>query len=173
MSLQNTNICPYSGDKCAEKKDVCNEFLSEDKENCVSKIVHPSIVCSEKGMRYELINDNRSCVKKIIIDDCLITNKTIQKCDYAILLCNSEICCFIELKGSDITHACDQILHTYGQLTDLVKKCKKIYARIIPSRCPTPNIRSRPRELLRNLCKSNKGDLKIQTNNLTDKASEL
>jgi len=173
MSLQNTNICPYSENECAEKKDLCDKFPSKHEAQCVSKTTNSSIVCIENGMRYELKNDNQSCVKKIAIDNCLISDTEVQKCDYAVLICNSEICCFIELKGSDIKHACDQILYTIRQLNDIVMKCQKIYARIIPSRYSAPNIRSRPKELLFRLCKKYNGDLKIQTRRFEDRVSEL
>lgn len=173
MSLQNTNICPYSKNECDKKKGLCDKLLSKHEVQCVLKTGASSIVCIENGMRYELKNDNHSCVKKINIDNCLISDPQMPKCDYAVLICNSEICCFVELKGSDIDHACEQIRSTITQLKNIVMKCKKIYARIIPSRYPAPNIRSRSKELLFQICKKYNGDIKIQARRLEDKISDL
>lgn len=173
MPPQNAKICPYSAAQCNDKKDICDKLQSEDQSACVFKTMNRAIVCEENGMRYELKNDNHSCVKRVEVDKCYIPDNNKVKCDFAVLICNSEVCCLIELKGGNIDHACEQILHTTVHLSDVIAKCQKVYARIIPSRYPAPNIRSRPKNLLFQYCQKHNGSLLIRVKHFEEKVSQM
>lgn len=164
--------CLYTGDDCSTKTELCDRFIPTDKIRCIKRLLGPC-TCSEHHMKYELKNDDRLCLLKLHIDNCLITCQNSIKCDFAIFVCSSKICCLIELKGSNVDHACEQILATANTINDILNKCNKIHARIVASRMPSPNIRSTHKIKLDNFCRSHRGTLKIQVRTLQENVSSL
>lgn len=75
-------------------------------QDCCSK----SNVASENGKRFE-INSNESFTR-IRIDDCLITSKQVQKCDFGFIRHSNDEFYFVELKGKDVNTAFNQIIST-------------------------------------------------------------
>lgn len=73
-------------------------------QNCCSK----SNVASENGKRFE-INSNEGFTR-IRIDDCLISSKQVQKCDFGFVRHSNDEFYFVELKGKDVKTAFDQII---------------------------------------------------------------
>jgi hypothetical protein len=99
-------------------------------EECTEKTKNPIIVLEEKGKRMIFRNSGRKTVKKITVDGCAITRGI--RCDYLVLNeKNDEF--FVELKGTDIRHACDQLDSSIRQLsTDPKQKAKHSF--VISSR---------------------------------------
>lgn len=79
-------------------------------------------------MRFE--NPNKRTVTKIDVDGCEITNGL--RCDYALFEENGTEH-FVELKGSDIAHACAQITATIKQIS---RSTVQKRAWIVSSRVP-------------------------------------
>ena len=172
MCPQESLKCPYTGDDCNTKTELCDQFIPTDKASCIGRLLGPC-TCSEHHMKYELKNDDRLCIKKLNIDNCLITCQNSLKCDFAVFVCPSKICCLIELKGSNIDHACEQILDTANIINNILNKCNKIHARIVASKVQSPNIRSTLKTKLDNFCRSHRGTLKIQVRTLQENVSTL
>jgi len=66
-------------------------------------------------------------VKKIQVDGCQITDNRLKKCDYMLIITNTEVEYFIELKGQNLNRAIEQIESTINQLSQNpkshLKKC--------------------------------------------------
>lgn len=73
---------------------------------CCSK----SKVATENGKRFEI--QTNEDFTKLRIDNCIITSKTIEKCDFGFIRHSNNDFYFVELKGSDIEKALDQIVKT-------------------------------------------------------------
>ncbi|AZA81691.1 hypothetical protein C1637_03700 [Chryseobacterium lactis] len=95
----------------------------------------------EKGKKYQI--ECTEVYLKARIDDCIITSKSIEKCDF-LFIRDSE--CkesktefyFVELKGSDIEKAFNQIIETIKHLTDqLLLKKDLIFGFIVSSKVPS------------------------------------
>lgn len=172
MCPQESLKCPYTGNDCSTKTDLCDQLIPTNKISCIERMLG-TCVCREHNMKYELKNEDRLCIKKLHIDNCLITGSNSTRCDYVVFVCSSKSCCLVELKGSNIDHACDQILNTTILINNILNKCNKIYARVVASRMPTPNIRSSHKTKLDNFCRSHRGNLKIQVRTLQENASTL
>lgn len=73
------------------------------------------------------------------MDACLISSDTRIKCDYAFLKCDSWHFMFVELKGTDIDHAFEQICETieYFKSYQITVTRKKIFGFIVSSSVPS------------------------------------
>jgi len=71
------------------------------------------------------LNPNQDRVLKIEVDGCVISDNNTPRCDYAIVPSN-EVEIYVELKGSDIPHAVQQIESTIGLLSEDPKKIRKL-----------------------------------------------
>ncbi|MDR2438480.1 MAG: hypothetical protein LBE12_03780 [Planctomycetaceae bacterium] len=104
-----------------------------------------TIVCQERESKYVYKYKSDENFIKLQIDGGLISNQNTPKCDYLLLNCTkkNEIAyyhsIFIELKGSDLTHACEQILATIESLNNNLKG-SILHARIVLSKVPKPNV---------------------------------
>jgi hypothetical protein len=83
------------------------------------------IVREEKGKKITLLNQQKDDVKVVEVDGCEIVEGN--RCDWLFVKIadendNDEI--FVELKGSDIKHACLQIEKSIPQLTKNANKLK-------------------------------------------------
>jgi len=92
----------------------CEEYRTDKK-----------IVLQENRSKITFLNLNQDKILKIKIDGCVINDNNVLRCDYAIVLCN-EVEIYIELKGSDISHAVKQIESTITLLSEDSKKIRKL-----------------------------------------------
>lgn len=125
----------------------------------------PQVVCKENGRIFRLINKYNYYIQKIRVDNCLIKNGI--RCDYAIDLSknindiSADSIYLIELKGSDKSHACEQILKTYDYFKNNYKS-NFYHCRIVLSKDSAPNLLSSNQKRLLILEKQKKLDLNIK-----------
>lgn len=102
---------------------------------------------SEKGRTYRLINNSEFHVKVFKVDGCLIKDNNQQKCDFLFIVEKTQECVayFIELKGTGLTGAIQQIMNSIDILYKYLHE-HKIFARIV-GRKVTPDIKSRRAKL--------------------------
>jgi hypothetical protein len=89
------------------------------------------LVLKEKRSELRLKNEAGKNIRVIQIDGCEITENKVIRCDY-IILCGDS-CIYLELKGSKISHAFDQLVNTI-QLRDVANRKKT--AVVVSFRCP-------------------------------------
>lgn len=99
-------------------------------------------VASEKGKRFE-IKCSKDYYLKIRVDGCIIDDKTVKKCDYLFIRDYDDEegkteFYFVELKGSEIDKAFQQLLstikHIKGKVNNLAKD--QILGFIVSSKYP-------------------------------------
>lgn len=83
------------------------------------------LVLQENKSKITFLNPNQDQVLIIRVDGCVIKDNEILRCDYAIVPCD-EVEIYVELKGSDISHAVKQIESTIRLLSDNPQKIKKL-----------------------------------------------
>ena len=66
-------------------------------------------------------NPNRRKVKKILVDNCLITEG--KRCDF-LLIDHNEVEHFVELKGNQVEYACTQIIETIKKISTDINALK-------------------------------------------------
>lgn len=76
-------------------------------------------------------NPNRRKVKKILVDNCLITEG--KRCDF-LLIDHNEVEHFVELKGTQVQYACTQIIETIKKISTDINALK--FSFIVSSACP-------------------------------------
>lgn len=101
----------------------------------------PIVVLTDKGSStsYKYHNKTSDHLAKYQIDGGLITDGV--RCDYLLLNCEKKHSIFIEIKGSDLLHAVDQL----DRSIDLLKTKLlgfAVFARIVVSRMNTINLKS-------------------------------
>lgn len=115
---------------------------------------------TEKGRTFRLINDSGFKFTVYKVDSCLIKDNNERKCDYLFIVDKKQerAAYFVELKGTGLADAIDQILNSIDILYKSINEYK-ICARIVGKRV-TPNIKSRRARLDERLRQFG-GDLKI------------
>lgn len=107
---------------------------------------------------FKIVNKKEKEYKIVDIENCVYKDIQGKKCDYGMIVDDKFY--FIELKGSDVKKAINQILITYNDLNICIKNYK-IKSRIIPTKNKIPNLKQLTEYL--NLKKISEGDLLIQT----------
>jgi hypothetical protein len=100
-------------------------------EECKSD---PKIVLQENKSKITFLNNQRQEIRVIKVDGCAIQNKEDLRCDYALIPC-PEVEIYVELKGSDIYHAVQQLESTICLLSHNPKSIKKLCF-IVSTRVP-------------------------------------
>jgi hypothetical protein len=124
------------------------------------------IVLREHNSTYNLLNPLKKEVCRTHVDGCYVCNKTC--CDYLLVDCPDKKVYFIELKGSDVLHAMDQIQDTYTLFkANLSGYC--CFARIIPTKVNTPDILNIPKTIkLRKMFHKQGGNVLIKSIVMTE-----
>ena len=91
---------------------------------------HPEFSSSENGCTHVGQNINRQSVRHFKIDGDVITSTDIQKCDFLLLNDEAQTSYYIELKGSDLAKAIDQIDNTISMISASIPQYR-IFRRII------------------------------------------
>lgn len=107
--------------------------LWRKKAACCNLVGHKRITVSENGKTFTLLNPRKSLINVIRVDGCVIKNNI--ACDWLFVPENHALEYFIELKGSDVGRALEQLRSTIEMLSlekrKLPKKCF-----VISARCP-------------------------------------
>ena len=133
------------------------------KESIEQSDYSTNIVCKENGRSFTLNNISKYYIRKIRVDGKLI--KTGNKCDYAIDVAKkdtTEKIFLIELKGSDLSHACKQINETYNYFKKNFQTDGYLF-RIIVSKTKKPELNSIEYKKLMKLEKTDKINFRINT----------
>nr|WP_142411516.1 hypothetical protein [Clostridium sp. Marseille-P7770] len=136
-----------------KSKSLCEErakkIISRDKK---SRCVHRAI------------NTAQNLVRQYQIDEGVITDKTIQKCDFLVLNDEKMDAYLIELKGTDLRHALEQLEQTERHLSAELRSYT-LYYRIV-YKANTHAIRSS--EYVK-FCKLKKNRVKASTDIIEEK----
>jgi hypothetical protein len=104
------------------------------KPACETKVKDSIIKISEKRSRHAtILNKEKSEFRKIAYDGCCKINET--ACDWIVVKQDVGTLA-IELKGSDIDHACDQIIKTFNDIKSDKTLPEKLAALIVCTRVP-------------------------------------
>lgn len=148
-------------------------------DHCVESCdARPKIVCEENKRTYIANNTQRKVVCKVQVDGKLICEGA--RCDWAVAVVSEEgtgkaleELFLVELKGSDINHAFEQIvgtidvLHTNYSVT-------KWFARVVCAKVSTPQLNSiHYKKLKRRLQLLNKSTGKTQRQLIIVKSNQL
>jgi hypothetical protein len=97
-------------------------------------------VIEEKKRKYIGNNGATKLLECWHIDDCII--KEGQRCDFLLLNLDTLTAYFIELKGSDLIHAIEQIDVTLDKLLTSIPQYTSINGRIVLSKVNTPDLKN-------------------------------
>ena len=126
----------------------------------------PVAVISEKQKEIRFINDKRKKLSSYHIDGCLIKNG--MRCDFLLLVEEDKNAFFIELKGSELKKAIQQIENSINLLICNLAGYR-ILARIIIGHVSSPQVGSSYELKLKKRLKQLKGDFKIQESGKEEK----
>lgn len=124
----------------------------------IRKII--SVSDKKSSTTYRYINKSGNNTALYRVDGGLIVDD--QKCDYLLLNCEKASAFFIEIKGSDVEKAIEQIIASINALRTSLKS-RIINARIVPTRVNTTQLNSSKYQRLKKLVSQYNGNLKIQT----------
>lgn len=118
-------------------------------------------VVEENKKEFIVRNSKEKLIIAYHVDGCLI--KQGKCCDYLVIITEDRVAHFIELKGTDIEKAVEQLNISIDQLLSALKG-NKINAWIVSSRVKTPAIKSTKIMKLQKKLKQLNGKLEITTN---------
>ena len=98
----------------------------------------PEIVVRERGCRFVVKNRKRISVRIVEIDDCVLTEGL--RCDWLFVATGNPTEIYVELKGSDIGHAIEQIKATIPEVSEDERSVPK-HCYIVGRRVP-PGVRT-------------------------------
>lgn len=87
----------------------------------------------EKGKRFVLNNKSRKTVCRIRVDNCLIIDKQIKKCDFFFAIEETKKYYLVELKGQSIDDAVEQIKSTFSIINKKIGEDANNYVGIVVS----------------------------------------
>lgn len=100
--------------------------------HCALERRDPKIVLEERLSKIVFLNASRKVIEQIRVDGCVIADGL--RCDY-LLINETDVEHYVELKGIDVDHAIAQIKRTVQQISRNPYQQPKICF-IISSRCP-------------------------------------
>ena len=106
------------------------------------KIIVSQDAASGNPSQHRAYNQSENCVRQYCLDDHMILQNSVQRCDYLLLNCDKKRAYFIELKGKHIEKAKEQIESSERLLNQDIKGYT-IFYRII-YRTGTHGVRSAP-----------------------------
>ncbi len=156
--------------KQISKKSECFCERFPDKKDCLEFINHSTIVIKDDQVKgknvsksqYKGINKSRKYFCKYHVDECILSQKQGKQCDFLLINNEEPICYFIELKGSDLIKAIEQLDKSIDDLYENVKDCK-INARIVLTKVNAPDLRNTKYIRLQKKLKKYGGTLKQQS----------
>lgn len=120
----------------------CSDLKKRAFPDADPKCFSNSTVASEnrRKLTLELKSKGKNSVCKIKVDGCLIKDQETKKCDFVFVICPEERFLFVELKGTDINQAVNQILATIRYFQEKTKIVKdQIEGFIVASSVPKAN----------------------------------
>lgn len=140
----NINIENYEA--CLDFNDKRSRVVFKDKGSGLSKFI--------------AINKLSKTIKGLRVDDCLIKDGL--KCDYLLIIEAEEKLYFIELKGSDLVKAVEQINITLDKLLPSIDY-KIVNGRIVLSKVNAPDVKDSRLIKLRQRLKQLNGTLEYKS----------
>lgn len=132
----------------------------------------PLVVLDDKKggkVSYRGENEDRKELIVYKIDDGIMKDNPGIKCDYGLYTTSSGVIRFIELKGSDLDKAHQQIIRSIRYiLNDSVTGINKVHGRIVLSKERVPNIKSNYEKQLEKILKQKNGNLRKACRVLTE-----
>lgn len=126
----------YGKDNSSSSQDLENSFKA-----CSCRTNNKIIALKEHRAKLEIANTAQKEIVICCVDPCMKMLKDTLHCDYIALYEESDTkhVVYIELKGSDAKHGCDQLLATVERFSAIHAKHKK-HCRLAVHR-PPPNSR--------------------------------
>lgn len=153
-----------------ELKEQMPRLSKQCNNNCLKSFDNRRhISISENRKKYLLHNDVADFIAVFHVDGGMIQSHEIIKCDNLVLDATSMKAIFVELKGTNLAHALEQVNTTIDMLSSDVTEYS-LFARIVTSnRTNVPNIRTNSNYI--RLYK--KANVKIMSNILEESVSSL
>lgn len=129
--------------------DTCRDYTGCDREHC----------CEENGKKYRIYNEDKKDIRVYRVE-CLIDSG--RRCDKLVLNCRDSVAYFVELKGTDLDEAVDQLGASIDQLKRRIDGWT-IYARVVMSRVKAPAYQNNKYQKLDKLLRENhNGSLRVR-----------
>lgn len=144
------------------------KHLCKSKEGCVISSIQAVFSVYGDRTNYLMQNAEKKNVSKYVVDDCLLAHlKEDEKCDYLFAVANDDKTdgYFVELKGSDVIKAIDQLINSINHLKDYITG--EYFGRIVCSKFPKAPETKRSHQYLR-LMKLTGRNLIIKSQQLAD-----
>ncbi len=113
---------------------MCREELIEAlKATKKSECFDNSTVAKENHKEFRLENKSKKTICRVKVDGCLIDDQRTKRCDYLFKVCETKKHFLVELKGTDVNKAVEQIISTFDFINRKLKLSPEYYEGVIVS----------------------------------------
>lgn len=122
---------------CKEKSSASNS-LQDSFKSCSCKTTNDVVSLRERKAKFTIYNADRKEITVCCIDPCIKMLQNDLRCDYIAQyeIDDKKYVVYIELKGSDAAHGCDQLLSTVDIFKE-IHTAHKRYCRLAVHRPPS------------------------------------
>ena len=92
-----------------------------------------SSIAFENGKKFVINNRSKKTICKIHIDNCLIKDNNVRKCDFFFAIRENQKFYLVELKGQSLDDAVEQIKSTFNILNSKIKQSAQDFVGVIVS----------------------------------------
>ena len=139
---------------------MCHTIAVEFETKTENRIIAFSDTRSR--VQYKVLNTLSKELSYFQVDGALINDERVEKCDHLLIDCSEENSYFIEIKGSDLIKATQQILSTIAILKPKMAGLK-MNARIVLTRVNATDLRDSAFVRFKNIIKDLGGNVKQQS----------
>lgn len=143
------------GDSAASSSSVRS---SQNCSSCLHQDNRTEFRVEENHKQYMLNNPSQEIVSCYHLDGGVFQGNDEEKCDYLFFLKSRQAIILLELKGTKVDRAIEQITAVYNRYSSTAFCGKKVYARIVAQSVPKIALQSnKANSLKKQLLKHNKG----------------
>lgn len=147
-----------------------SQYPSSLKEVLFSDCRATIVLEDKKGGNISYMGNNKCGLPLVAyrVDGGLISDEHVSKCDFALYTKSSRSLRLIELKGSDLDKACEQISSSMGILLSGETQVSKLYGRIVLTKVRPVDHKSTKVKKLKELLAKNGGNLLYKSREMVE-----
>lgn len=151
-----------------------DKYKSCEKQQCLKNCDMRTTIVVEENKKQYILQNSGDIIAVYRVDGQMISSPDLTKCDNLIVDITSLFAIFVELKGTDLRHALEQIESTLYNVLPAIGKYR-LYARIVTSpRTNVPNLKTDPQyKRIQREFMMRGGNLKTQVNCISEEVGNL
>lgn len=167
-------VCSHLAECIRSIESTQDKYERCEMQQCLKSCDTRRMIAVEENKKQYILHNTGDIIAVYRVDGQMITSLDITKCDNLLVDTTSLLVVFIELKGTDLRHALEQIENTCSNVLQAFDQYR-LYARIVTSpRTNVPNLKTDPQyKRIQKAFMMHGGNLKTGSNRMVESIVEL